>query len=125
MSAFTNSTSANSVSVTSAPASQFQDLILRYWEVENCLHLKKEREHEEDKHRREGQRLGADMDTVLTNIIVYHCRIAVPTVVAGRTNPPRNSRTLPGKSTQNRKDSRLRMTGTCGTWGRTAPPNLA
>jgi len=27
-------------------ASQFQDLILRHWGVENCLHLQKDREYE-------------------------------------------------------------------------------
>jgi len=31
-------------------ASQFQDLVLGHWEVENCLHLQKDRYDEEDKH---------------------------------------------------------------------------
>ena len=29
---------------------EFQDYILGHWEVENCLHLQKDREYEEDKH---------------------------------------------------------------------------
>jgi len=31
-------------------ALQFQDTILGHWEVENCLHLQKDRYFEEDKH---------------------------------------------------------------------------
>jgi predicted transposase YbfD/YdcC len=31
-------------------AAEFQDLILRHWEVENCLHLQKDRFYGEDKH---------------------------------------------------------------------------
>jgi predicted transposase YbfD/YdcC len=31
-------------------ASEFQNFILRHWEVENCLHLQKDRYYDEDKH---------------------------------------------------------------------------
>jgi len=31
-------------------AAEFQDLIFRHWEVENCLYLQKDRSFEEDKH---------------------------------------------------------------------------
>jgi predicted transposase YbfD/YdcC len=50
-------------------AAQFQDYILGHWEVENCLHLAKDREYEEDKHvvRRGGW---GEAWTVLTNIAV-------------------------------------------------------
>jgi predicted transposase YbfD/YdcC len=32
-------------------AAEFQSLILGHWEIENCLHGRKDREFEEDKHR--------------------------------------------------------------------------
>jgi predicted transposase YbfD/YdcC len=32
-------------------AKEFQDIILRHWEVENCLHCVKDVEYREDKHR--------------------------------------------------------------------------
>ena len=56
------------------PASEFQDLIRRHWEVENCLHLQKDRYFEEDKHvlRRSG--LGQTW-TVLTNIALSLTRL--------------------------------------------------
>jgi len=50
-------------------ASQFQDFILRHWEVENCLHLQKDRYFEEDKHVVKGNTWGHAW-TVLTNIAV-------------------------------------------------------
>jgi len=31
-------------------ASEFQEYILRHWEIENCLHLHKDKEYREDKH---------------------------------------------------------------------------
>ena len=43
--------------------STFQDIILRHWEVENCLHWQKDRQYEEDKHVL-GE--GGDVWTVLT-----------------------------------------------------------
>ena len=49
-------------------ASQFQDLILRHWEVENCLHLQKDRYFEEDKHVVKSA--WGQTWTVLTNIAV-------------------------------------------------------
>jgi len=48
-------------------ASQFQDLILRHWEVENCLHLQKDRFYREDKHVL-GRDSWGEAWTVLTNI---------------------------------------------------------
>ena len=48
-------------------ASTFQNIILRHWEVENCLHWQKDRYFEEDKHAL-GE--GGDVWTVLTNIAV-------------------------------------------------------
>ena len=50
-------------------AAQFQNYILGHWEVENCLHLQKDREYEEDKHvvRRGGW---GEVWTVLTNVAV-------------------------------------------------------
>ena len=50
------------------PASEFQDLIRRHWEVENCLHWQKDRYFEEDKHVLEPD-IGK-IWTVLTNIAV-------------------------------------------------------
>jgi predicted transposase YbfD/YdcC len=50
-------------------ASRFQDLILGHWEVENCLHLQKDRYYEEDKHVVKGNTWGQTW-TVLTNIAV-------------------------------------------------------
>jgi len=49
-------------------ASEFQDFILRHWEIENCLHLQKDRYFEEDKHsvRTEWGKVW----TVLTNVAV-------------------------------------------------------
>ena len=55
-------------------ASRFQDLILRHWEVENCLHLQKDREYEEDKHVVKGNGWGQTW-TVLTNIAVSLTRL--------------------------------------------------
>jgi hypothetical protein len=49
-------------------AQEFQAYILGHWEVENCLHLQKDREYEEDKHA-----CGSDWGkawTVLTNMAV-------------------------------------------------------
>ena len=40
------------------PASAFQELIRRRWEVENCLHWQKDRYFEEDKHVFRGGTLG-------------------------------------------------------------------
>jgi predicted transposase YbfD/YdcC len=48
-------------------ASQFQDYILGHWEVENCLHLQKDRYFGEDKHVLQGDALGKAW-TVLTNM---------------------------------------------------------
>jgi len=45
----------------------FQEIILRHWEVENCLHWQKDRNYEEDKHSFQD---GGDVWTVLTNIAV-------------------------------------------------------
>jgi predicted transposase YbfD/YdcC len=45
-------------------ASEFQDYIFGHWEVENCLHLQKDKEYGEDKHV-----CGAAW-TVLTNMAV-------------------------------------------------------
>ena len=50
------------------PASEFQDLIRRHWEVENCLHWQKDRYFEEDKHVLHGP--GGKIWTVLTSIAV-------------------------------------------------------
>ena len=47
------------------PASEFQDLIQRHWEVENCLHWQKDRYFAEDKHVVHGW---GDVWTVLTNM---------------------------------------------------------
>jgi predicted transposase YbfD/YdcC len=47
---------------------QFQDLILRHWEIENCLHLQKDVDFREDKH---GVRSGwGEAWTILTNMAV-------------------------------------------------------
>jgi hypothetical protein len=54
------------------PAAQFQDLILRHWEVENCLHLQKDRYFEEDKHV---LRHGGDCWTVLTSMALSLARL--------------------------------------------------
>ena len=56
------------------PPIQFQDLIRRHWEVENCLHLQKGRYFEEDKHvlRRPG--LG-EAWTVLTSMALSLARL--------------------------------------------------
>jgi predicted transposase YbfD/YdcC len=53
-------------------AAQFQDYILRHWEVENCLHWQKDRNFEEDKHV---FRQGGDVWTVLTNITLSLLRL--------------------------------------------------
>jgi hypothetical protein len=59
----------SSLNTDEVSAATFQDLIQRHWEVENCLHLQKDRYYEEDKHvlRRPG--LGV-IWTVLTNMAV-------------------------------------------------------
>jgi hypothetical protein len=49
-------------------AAQFQDFILRHWEIENCLHLPKDRSFEEDKHRVRTE--WGEVWTVLTNVAV-------------------------------------------------------
>jgi Transposase len=54
-------------------ASEFQDLIHRHWEVENCLHWQKDRYFEEDKHVLHGP--GSKIWTVLTNIAVSLTRL--------------------------------------------------
>jgi Transposase len=55
------------------PASEFQNLIRRHWEVENCLHWQKDRYFEEDKHVLHGP--GSKIWTVLTNIAVSLARL--------------------------------------------------
>ncbi len=40
----------SSLDPAEVPASTFQELISRHWEIENCLHWQKERYFEEDKH---------------------------------------------------------------------------
>jgi predicted transposase YbfD/YdcC len=55
-------------------AAQFQEYILRHWEVENCLHLAKDCEWDEDKHRFSRPGLGK-VWTVLTNIAVSLVRL--------------------------------------------------
>ena len=98
-------------------ASQFQDLILRHWEIENCLHYwhvswAKRPIFLGGQTRREGQRLGANLDGA-----DEYRRIADPPVVAGRTRViARNPRTLPGKPKKNRSNSRLCMIR-CGELG--------
>jgi len=47
-------------------------LILRHWEVENCLHLQKDRYYEEDKH---SLRHGGDRWTVLTSMALSLARL--------------------------------------------------
>ena len=56
------------------PASVFQELIRRHWEVENCLHWQKDRYFEEDKHVLSGGTLGQAW-TMLTNIAVSLTRL--------------------------------------------------
>jgi hypothetical protein len=54
-------------------AAEFQRLILGHWEVENCLHLQKDKEYGEDKHV-----CGSDWGvvwTVLTNMAVSLVRL--------------------------------------------------
>jgi predicted transposase YbfD/YdcC len=48
-------------------ATEFQNFILRHWEVENCLHLQKDKYNGEDKHVFLRTDL-AEVWTVLTNI---------------------------------------------------------
>ena len=55
-------------------ASQFQTLILGHWEVENCLHLQKDRYFEEDKHVVKASGWGQAW-TVLTNSAVSLTRL--------------------------------------------------
>lgn len=64
----------SSLDPAEVPASTFQDLISRHWEVENCLHWQKDRYFDEDKHvvRRPG--LGK-VWTVLTNMAVSLARL--------------------------------------------------
>ncbi len=56
------------------PALTFQDLILRHWEVENCLHWQKDRYFEEDKHVVRRPALGVVL-TVLTNVALTLTRL--------------------------------------------------
>ena len=51
---------------------EFQDSIQRHWEVENCLHLQKDRYFEEDKHVVHGW---GDVWTVLTNMALSLTRL--------------------------------------------------
>jgi predicted transposase YbfD/YdcC len=62
----------SSLNPDEVPASTFQDLILRHWEVENCLHLQKDRYYEEDKHALGD---GGDVWTVLTNMALSLTRL--------------------------------------------------
>ena len=57
----------SSLDPSEVSASQFQELILRHWEVENCLHWQKDRYFEEDKHV---FLRGGDTWSVLTNMAV-------------------------------------------------------
>ena len=57
----------SSLDPSEVPASRFQELILRHWEVENCLHWQKDRYFEEDKHV---FLRGGDVWSVLTNMAV-------------------------------------------------------
>jgi hypothetical protein len=62
-------------------AAQFQDYILRHWEVENCLHGRKDVEYREDKHRC-GSGWGVTW-SVLTNMAVSLVRL-----MRGKENIP-------------------------------------
>jgi predicted transposase YbfD/YdcC len=62
----------SSLNPDEVPASTFQDLILRHWEVENCLHLQKDRYYEQDKHALGD---GGDVWTVLTNMALSLARL--------------------------------------------------
>ena len=62
----------SSLDPVEVPAAQFQDYILRHWEVENCLHWQKDRYFEEDKHV---LRHGGDRWTVLTSMAVSLLRL--------------------------------------------------
>jgi hypothetical protein len=53
--------------------SQFQDLILGHWEVENCLHLLKDRDFLEDKHVIDQE--WGEKWTVLTNMALSLTRL--------------------------------------------------
>ena len=59
----------SSLNPNEVSTSQFKNLILGHWEVENCLHLPKDRYYEEDKHVVKGNTWGQAL-TVLTNIAV-------------------------------------------------------
>jgi predicted transposase YbfD/YdcC len=50
-------------------AAEFQDYILRHWEVENCLHGQKDKEYAEDKHVL-GRDSWGEAWTILTNMAV-------------------------------------------------------
>ena len=56
------------------PASEFQELIRRHWEVENCLHWQKDRYFEEDKRIPSGGTSGQAW-TMLANIAVSLTRL--------------------------------------------------
>lgn len=64
----------SSLDPDAVPASTFQDLILRHWEVENCLHWQKDRYFEEDKHVLGGGNLG-EAWTLLTSMAVSLTRL--------------------------------------------------
>ncbi|MGL6195429.1 MAG: hypothetical protein ACRC2T_11470 [Thermoguttaceae bacterium] len=55
-------------------ASEFQGYIQGHWEVENCLHMQKDRDWDEDKHVLRGDNLG-EVWTVLTSIAVSISRL--------------------------------------------------
>jgi len=55
-------------------ASEFQEIILGHWEVENCLHMLKDREFSEDKHVIDPSGWGETW-TVLTNMALSLTRL--------------------------------------------------
>ncbi|HBT76696.1 MAG TPA: hypothetical protein DEB39_07175 [Planctomycetaceae bacterium] len=64
----------SSLDPDAVPASTFQDLILRHWEVENCLHWQKDRYFEEGKHVLGGGNLG-EAWPLLTSMAVSLTRL--------------------------------------------------
>ena len=66
-------------------------MIFGHWEVENRLHLQKDRECKENKHVVKGNGWGQTW-TMLTK----YRRVVAPIDGAERTNPPQNPQTMPG-----------------------------
>ena len=89
----------SSLDLDEAPASEFQELIRRHWEAENCLHWQKDRYFEGDNTFRAAVRWARRRQ---------YRRIAESIALEGRANSARSSRKMPCRPSPHRQTARAK-----------------